>query len=193
MVCIIVLKGILCIKTYNRHPRRRKCCLSECLWLPLWKFWGFRALSLSAGNTLVASDIFCEKATIDFRRILWSVISVSFTDTMEWGWVPFFKISLAVLTWKEGDKRVQTKKGLRGRNRAGNKKIKVNFVLGIWPRTLEIQTYSHYAQVWCFKIWNTHFDDKTNQYYTCCKTKNGWWIARHCFNANLVTKGCVLE
>jgi len=52
---------------------------------------------------------------------------------MEWGWVPFFMISLAVL--KGRGQKSADKKGTE-RKESWQQKIKVNFVLGIWPRGL---------------------------------------------------------
>jgi len=169
MVCIIVLKGILCIKTYNRHPRRRKdvvwvsvCdCHFEsfgefvpCHWVQGIRWW--QVIFFAKKLPLIFAE-FSEVSSVCHLQTQWN------GDGCHFSW-------FHSLYWKEGDKRVQTKKGLRGRN-PGNKKSKsiLSWVLG--PEDSIRISNSHYAEVWCFKIWNTHFYDKTNQYYTCCKKK----------------------
>jgi len=139
-VCMIVLKGILCIKTCNIDPGRRKdvVFLRMLVIATLKLLVIFRALC--QGILCWQVIFFCEKATIDFRRMLCEVSSVCHLQTQWNGDGCHFSRfhSLYTNIERRGTKRVQTKKG---RNQLRQtKKIKVNFVLGIfWPRTLEIQ------------------------------------------------------
>jgi len=80
-VCMIVLKGILCIKTCNIDPGRRKdvVFLRMLVIATLKLLVIFRALC--QGILCWQVIFFCEKATIDFRRMLCEVSSVCHLQT----------------------------------------------------------------------------------------------------------------
>jgi len=126
MVCIIVLKGILCIKTYNRHPRKKK----RCLWLPLWNFWLFRALSLSAGTTLVANDIFLRKSYHWFSQNSLKCHQCVIYRHNGMGMGAIFQDFTRCTNMKgKGQKSAHTKKGLRWRNQDWQQKNQSQFCL----------------------------------------------------------------
>jgi len=130
-VCMIVLKGILCIKTCNIHPGRRKdvVFLRMLVIATLKLLVIFRALC--QGILFGGKWFFCEKATIDFRRMLCEVSSVCHLQT-QWNGdgchFSRFHSLYSTNIERKGTKRVQTKKESAPANQ---KKIKVNFVLGI--------------------------------------------------------------
>jgi len=134
-VCMIVLKGILCIKTCNIHPGRRKevvfLRMSVIATLKLWVI--FRALC--QGILWMASDFFCEKATIDFRRMLCEVSSVCHLQT-QWNGdgchFSRFHSLYSTNIERKGTKRVQTKKESAPANQKKSKSI-LSWVF--WPRT----------------------------------------------------------
>ena len=96
----------------------------------------FRAL---CQGILYWQVIFCEKATIDFRRMLCEVSSVCHLQTQWNGDGCHFSRFHSLYTNIERKGTKECKQKREGISSGKQKKIKVNFVLGIWPRTLEIQ------------------------------------------------------
>jgi len=128
-VCMIVLKGILCIKTCNIHPGRRKeVVFWECQWLPLWNFWlyfvpcvreyfGWQVIFFAKKLPLIFAEcsVKCHQCVICRH------------NGMGMGAI-FQDFTRCILTLKGRGQKSANKKGISS---GKPKKIKVNFVLGI--------------------------------------------------------------
>jgi len=127
---MIVFKGILRIKTCNIHPGRRKDVdffenVSDC------HFETFGYIScLVSGNTLLASDFFAKKLPLIFAEcsVKCHQCVICRHNGMGMGAI-FQDFTRCILTLKGGGQKSANKKGKE--SAPANKKIKVNFVLGI--------------------------------------------------------------
>jgi len=137
-VCMIVLKGILCIKTCNIDPGRRKdvVFLRMLVIATLKLLVIFRALC--QGILCWQVIFFAKKLPLIFAEcsVKCHQCVICRHNGMGMGAI-FQDFTRCILTLKGRGQKSANKKGKE--SAPANKKIKVNFVLGIWPRTLEIQ------------------------------------------------------
>ena len=136
-VCMIVLKGILCIKTCNIHPGRRKevvfLRMSVIATLKLWVI--FRALC--QGILWMASDFFAKKLPLIFAEcsVKCHQCVICRHNGMGMGAI-FQDFTRCILTLKGRGQKSANKKGISS---GKQKKSKSIFSWVFWPRTLEIQ------------------------------------------------------
>jgi len=143
---------------------------------------------LVSGNTLLASDFFCEKATIDFRRMLCEVSSVCHLQTQWNGDGCHFSRFHSLYTNIERKGTKECKQKREGIS-SGKQKNQSQFCLGY----LAQDSRNPNKTVTTIRCDVSKYEIRvlmTKQYTTLVVRKKRVAL-RHCINAKLVTKGCV--
>jgi len=146
----------------------------------------FRALC--QGILFGGKWFFCEKATIDFRRMLCEVSSVCHLQTQWNGDGCHFSRFHSLYTNIE---RKGTKECKQKRNQLRQtKKIKVTFFLGILAQDSRNPNIDSHYVIRC-DVSKYEIRVLMTKQFTTLVVRKKWFALRHWINAKLVTKGCV--